>query len=76
MFVYEFGMWEKTLWMENSKINNCLESADICDFSVTCHFKKIGYVINNFGGYICIKTDSEGHGEEKRTEMMKAAVTN
>ena len=36
-------------WNEKySKLNNCLESVDICDFTVTCHFRKSDYVINNF----------------------------
>ena len=31
-----------------AKINNCLESADICDFAITCHFN---YVIDRPIGY-------------------------
>ena len=31
------------------KLNNCLESANICDLAVTCHFN---YVINSFKGYV------------------------
>ena len=65
MFVCEFRIileWKG----KYSKINNCLESADICDLewkifkdnhrksadicdlTVTCHFKKINYVIKYF----------------------------
>ena len=28
-----------------SKLSNCLESADICDFAATCHIRKFDYII-------------------------------
>ena len=69
MFVCKFGMLRKYMeWKIFEDKNNCLESADIWDLAVICHFN---FIIDNFRDiyiYIYKRMDFEIQQENRRRE--------